>query len=94
MDNYKETFLKKIAFIMKVVEYFNFYKAPKDWWDVAVIKSSKNTKKHSKVNGWGTTFTIKRLDEMFKEEYERTLQACGVEVSEDSRGIYFRLKDA
>jgi len=90
MDNFKDTFLKKLSFVIRMVMYFGKYKIPKDWWDVATVNSNSKDIKNGAVHESGTSFRIERLDKMYKQEYDRTLLNCNVKVTEDKYGIYYK----
>lgn len=91
MNNYKDTFLKKLTFVIRMVTYFGAYNVPKDWWDVSVVRDENvKTPEKGKIHEARTSFVIKRLDTMYKPEYERVLMTCDVKVSEDKHGIYYK----
>ena len=89
MDNYKDTFLKKLSFIIKMVMYYGSYKIPKDWWDVATVTNSSSVKK-GKTHEYGTSFKVERLDKMFKEDYDKILSDCNIQTTEDKHGIHYK----
>ena len=91
MDNYKETFLKKIQFILNMVKIYGFYRIPKDWWNIATTNQNIDPKKN-KVHEYGTTFVIERLDQKYNKEYQQILNKCLIKVKEDNVGIYYQLK--
>ena len=91
MNNYEDTFLKKIAFIVRMVTYFGAYEVPNDWWDVSVERDEPaKPLANGKVHDASTSFVIKRLDRMYKQEYEGTLQTCNIKVTEDKKGIHYK----
>jgi hypothetical protein len=91
MDNYKNTFLKKIQFILNMVTAYGFYRIPKDWWDIATTKTNLDPKKQQ-VHEYGTVFVIERLDQKYNKEYQEILKKCFIKVKEDNVGIYYQLK--
>lgn len=62
MDNYKDTFLKKISFVISMVMYYGTYKVPRNWWDVATVASSSSLIKTGKTHEYGTSFRFERLE--------------------------------
>lgn len=92
MDNYKDTFLKKLKFVLGMVYIYSVYRIPKDWWNVAIVKEKGDSNTKYSIHGYGTTFKIERLDKMFRKEYEYFLEKANMEVKEGSKGIYYKLK--
>lgn len=90
MDNFKDTFLKKLSFVIRMVMYFGAYKILKDWWEVATVNSSSGTVKKGKTHEYGTSFRVERLDKMFKEDYDKTLSDYNIRTSEDKYEIYYK----
>jgi len=89
MDNYKDTFLKKLSFVIKMVMYYGTYKIPVDWWDVATVTNSVPVKA-GKTHEYGTSFRVERLDKMFKEDYDKVLSDCNIQATEDKYGIHYK----
>lgn len=91
MNNYKDTFLKKLTFVIRMVTYFGAYNVPKDWWDVSVVRDENvKTPAKGQIHEARTVFIMKRLDNMYKPEYERVLMTCNIKVTEDKEGIYYK----
>ena len=75
-----------------MVTYFGAYNVPKDWWDVSVVRDENvKTPAKGQIHEARTVFVIKRLDSMYKPEYERSLMACNIKVTEDKEGIYYKI---
>lgn len=77
---------------MHMVSYLGIFKVPKDWFDVGVVKNEGETRKKDKIHGYGTTFEIKNLLNLYPEIKNRILKACNVDLEEDAKGYTFVVK--
>lgn len=89
MDNYKATFHKKIQYILQMVGMFGQFNVPKDFFIITRVRNEGEKNKSGQVHGYGTTYEMVRLDEMYKEELKQYLDSTNTTMKEDKRGIYF-----
>ena len=89
MEEYKNIFLKKLSFVIRMVVCYGAYNIPLDWWNVAVPHKDMKAK-NSRIHEIGTFFRMVRLDKMFSEEFHAILKSCNIQVIENKTGIYFK----
>lgn len=89
MDNYEATFHKKIQYILQMVAMFGQFNVPKDFFVITRVRNEGEKNKTGQVHGYGTTYEMFRLDEMYKEELKQYLDSTNTIMKEDKKGIYF-----
>lgn len=89
MDNYKATFHKKIQYILQMVGMFGQFNVPKDFFIITRVRNEGEKNKSGQIHGYGTTYEMFRLDEMYKEELKQYLDSTNTIMKEDKKGIYF-----
>lgn len=89
MDNYEATFHKKIQYILQMVAMFGQFNVPKDFFVITRVRNEGEKNKFGQVHGYGTTYEMFRLDEMYKEELKQYLDSTNTIMKEDKKGIYF-----
>lgn len=93
MDNYEATFHKKIQYILQMVAMFGQFNVPKDFFVITRVRNEGEKNKSGQVHGYGTTYEMFRLDEMYKDDLDRYLKATSVTMKEAKKGIYFIAND-
>ena len=81
MENFKNTFLNKITFIMQMINAFGIYIVPDTYFNVAVTEDEH-------VNQYGMhdaniKFSEKSLLIIYKHDFERIIKACNVTFEHD-----------
>lgn len=89
MDNYEATFHKKIQYALEMAGMLGQFNVPKDFFVITRVRNEGEKNKLGQVHGYGTTYEMVRLDEMYKDELDRYLKATSVTMKEDKKGIYF-----
>lgn len=78
MDNYKDTFLKKISFVISMVMYYGTYKVPRDWWDVATVASSSSLLKNCRTKDSADSETVLRVPDCFVHYQLLSIAQCKI----------------
>ncbi len=73
MEDFKNTFYKKIIFIIKMVRVYNMYIVPENWFDVAIAKDDHNKTNKNGIHEYGTSFKIESLISLYKTEFNDIL---------------------
>lgn len=68
---------------------FGQFNVPKDFFIITRVRNEGEKNKSGQVHGYGTTYEMVRLDEMYKEELKQYLDSTNTTMKEDKRGIYF-----
>lgn len=89
MDNYEATFHKKIQYILQMVAMFGQFNVPKDFFIITRVRNEGEKNKSGQIHGYGTTYEMFRLDEMYKEELKQYLDSTNTVMKENKKGIYF-----
>ncbi len=89
MDNYEATFHRKIQYVLQMVGAFGQFNVPKDFFVITRVKNEGEKNKLGQIHGYGTTYEMVRLDEMYKDELDGYLKATCVIMKEDKMGIHF-----
>jgi hypothetical protein len=85
----KETFDKKLAYLISMVGFHGLMKIPNDWWDYAY--TDKPTTKTG-LHGYGTTFRIVSLCKQYEKQYLKKLDDAGIKVLATKDGITYLKK--
>lgn len=93
MDNYEATFHKKIQYALGMASMLGQFNVPKDFFIVTRVRNEGAESKSGRVHGYGTTYEMVRLDEMYKDDLDRYLKATSVTMKEDKKGIHFITKE-
>lgn len=79
MDDYKSNFDQKMQYIIQMVSAFGSFRVPLDWFNVSVVLQEGDVKSKQQVHGFGTTYRLQNLLDMYQEsfkEYLRTYKIC------------------
>ena len=74
-----------------MVDVLGIYKVPIDWFDVAVAADEEACNENN-THKPGTIFKYQSLLDLYKDEYERLLKACGIIVEEGKSFYKFSLE--
>ena len=80
MDDYYTTFIKKITFITQMVDIYSQYAVPSDFFNISRADTEKYTNKNG-IHQYGTQFKIFSLINEYKDEFDRILNACGIDYT-------------
>lgn len=95
MDNYELNLKRKLEYTMHMVRCYGFLRVPLDWFDVTTVRSEGEKSRNSKetVHGYGTTYEVQNLLDMYKDSVDRVLNACNVNLHKDKQGYLFIAKE-
>ena len=95
MDNYELNLKRKLEYAMQMVHCYGFFRVPLDWFDVTTVRSEGEKSRNSKetIHGYGTTYEVQNLLNMYKDNVDRILDACSVNLRKDKQGYTFIAKE-
>jgi hypothetical protein len=73
MEDLKNTFYKKINFIIKMVRVYSMYSVPEDWFDVAIANKDHTKTNKNGLHEYGTSFKIDSLISLYEAEFNNIL---------------------
>lgn len=80
---------------MQMVHCFGLFSVSSDWFDVTTVRSEGEKNRNSKetIHGYGTTYEVQNLLNMYKDNVDRILDACNVNLRKDKQGYTFIAKE-
>lgn len=93
MDDYLGNLKRKLEYIMKMVSVYGLYRLPLDWFEVSVVSNEGEKGPKDIIHGYGTTYKMDDLLNMYPDELDRMLTACAVVLKKDKQGYTFIAKE-
>lgn len=80
---------------MQMVHCYGFFRVPLNWFDVTTVRYEGEKSRNSKetIHGYGTTYEVQNLLNMYKDDVDRILDACSVSLRKDKQGYTFIAKE-
>lgn len=80
---------------MQMVHCLGLFSVSSDWFDVTTVRSEGEKNRNSKetIHGYGTTYEVQNLLNMYKDNVDRILDACNVNLRKDKQGYTFIAKE-
>ena len=80
---------------MQIAHCYGFFRVPLDWFDVTTVRSESEKNRNSKetVYGYGTTYEVQNLLDMYKDNVDRILNTYSVNLRKDKQGYTFIAKE-
>lgn len=93
MEDYKNLLAQKLGFLTSMLYCYKVYSVPKDWFNVAVVDKIGERNKKGTVHGYGTTFKMCNLIEIYKRDFENFIKDNDIECTKSKNRYIFSLKN-